>query len=64
MSAPYTEPDDGEIDAIHENAHEAAAQAWGPGGVISQSNPYDEKDPRHDIWAYAFRNSYASSNGY
>ncbi len=59
------ELDDAEIDAICEAAEEAAEQAWGPLGAPNGAiNPYQPEDPRSAIWACAWRNAYASNNGY
>ncbi len=58
----FTEPSDEEIEEIHEEAANAAVNAWGPAGA-SARNPYAEQDPRHEIWAFAFKNAYATENG-
>ncbi len=58
------ELDDSEIDAIQEDAADAALHAWGPlGSPICRPNPYSESDARHEVWAFAFRQAYASENG-
>lgn len=60
-----TEPDDDEIEVICEAAKDAALHAWGPlGAPNGRANPYAQDDPRHDIWACAWRNAYATNNGY
>lgn len=56
-----TEPDDAEIERIHEEAEEAALHCW----FITQArNPYPPTDPRAEIWSFAFRQAYANENGY
>lgn len=58
------EPDDDEIEAIHEKAAADAIHAWGPAGINGYRNPYPAGSERAEIYAYAFRNSYARENGY
>lgn len=58
------EPDDAEIEEIHEAAALAAVDGWGPAGVMSHGNPYPRGSERADIWDYAYRNAYARQNGY
>ncbi len=58
----FSEPSDEEIEEIHELAIVAAVNAWGPASA-SARNPYVEQDPRHEIWAFAFRNAIARENG-
>lgn len=53
------ELDDSKIDAIWENAREAAVHAWRGNWP---TNPYPDGTDKADIWAHAFRNSYANHN--
>lgn len=62
--AEQEEPDDGEIDRIHEEGAAVAEHAWGPAGVNGGRNPYPPTSMRAEIWDYAFRNAYARSCGY
>jgi len=58
------EPEDDEIEAIHEAAALAAVHGWGPAGVNGRRNPYPEGSARAEIWDHAYRNAYARENGY
>lgn len=56
--------DEAEIEAIHEDAQDAALNAWGPAGASSRSNPHEAGSEAAAIWDHAFRNAYARENGY
>lgn len=59
------ELDDGEIDAIWDDAKDAAINAWGPlGSPNCRPNPHPLGSREADIWDRAFRNTYARENGY
>ena len=53
------DPDDGEIERIHEEAAEAARSSW-LGNV--KPNPYPSDSERAEIWDFAFRNAWAQDN--
>jgi hypothetical protein len=59
-----SELSDEQIDAIWEDATEAARDAWGPAGLHSRRNPHPFDSDAAEIWACAFRNAYAHENGY
>lgn len=50
---------DEEIDAIYDEAKEAAIHAWLPGSTV---NPYHDDPQRRDIWDFAFRQAFMREN--
>jgi hypothetical protein len=62
MSRELTEE---EVDAIWEDAKDAAINAWGPLGAPNcRQNPHPLGTVKADVWDHAFRDAYARENGY
>jgi hypothetical protein len=58
------ELDDAEVEAIWEDAADAALHAWGPLGAPNcRPNPHPSGSTKADIWDGAFRDAYARENG-
>lgn len=54
------EPDEAEIERIHEEAAEKAAHHWH--ASIPVVNPYKGDPWREEIWRFAFRQAFAREN--
>lgn len=60
----YDDENEAELDAIREDAKDAASGAWGPlGAPTHKSCPHPEGSEKAEAWWIAFHRQYAYENG-